>query len=63
MPVNDIILLRKGSSTEWSTTNPVLGSGEPGFDTTNNLLKMGNGISNWASLSGVNIGNSVLIVP
>ena len=46
MPVNDLILLRKGSNSEWNSTNPVLASGEPGFDTTNNILKVGDGISN-----------------
>ena len=58
MAVNDLITLRRGTSTEWSATNPVLASGEPGIDTTNNLLKIGNGTSNWSSLSGVNIGNA-----
>lgn len=58
MPVNNLIQLRKGPSSTWISTNPVLASGEPGYDTTNNLLKIGDGASNWIALSGVNIGNS-----
>lgn len=53
MPVNDLILIRKGSSTEWSTTNPVLASGEPGYDLSNNILKIGNGVSSWNQLGSL----------
>lgn len=59
MAINDLITVRKGTSSQWATANPVLASGEPGFDITNNLLKIGNGSSEWSSLSGVNIGNSL----
>lgn len=50
MPVNTTIQIRKGSESEWSSSNPVLASGEPGFDTTNSLLKIGDGTSSWDSL-------------
>ena len=50
MPVNTTIQIRKGTATQWSSTNPVLGSGEPGFDTTNKILKIGNGSTVWDSL-------------
>lgn len=50
MPVNTTIQIRKGTATQWSSTNPVLGSGEPGFDTTNKILKIGNGSTVWNSL-------------
>ena len=53
MPVNTTITIRKGSSSQWSSTNPVLASGEPAFDTTNNILKIGNGVSNWNSLNSI----------
>jgi len=58
MAVNDLITLRKGTAAQWSNANPILASGEPGFDLTNNILKIGDGTSNWSSLSGANIGNS-----
>lgn len=51
MPVNTAITFRKGSATQWSNTNPVLASGEPGYDLTNNILKIGDGVSAWNSLS------------
>jgi len=47
------IQFRRGSYTQWANSNPVLASGEPGFDTTNNILKVGDGSTQWASLSGV----------
>jgi hypothetical protein len=51
MPVNSIIQLRKGTFSEWETTNPILASGEPGFDLSNSLLKVGDGVNEWNSLS------------
>jgi hypothetical protein len=54
MPVNNSVRLRKGTSTQWSTTNPVLSLGEPGFDSTNNLLKIGDGATSWTSLKNLN---------
>ena len=55
MPANNIIQIRRGTSSEWSN-NPVLGYGEPGFDVTNNILKIGDGVKTWASLSPVGTG-------
>lgn len=55
MPVNTTIKIRKGSDSEWNQANPILDLGEPGFDTTNNILKIGNGSSTWENLSGINI--------
>jgi hypothetical protein len=53
MAVNDLIQFRKGTSSQWNTVNPVLASGEPGYDLTNGVLKIGDGVSNWGSLSGI----------
>lgn len=50
MPINDLITLRKGTFTQWFNTNPVLNSGEPGFDITNNIVKIGDGLNTWTSL-------------
>lgn len=56
------IQVRRGTATQWSNTNPVLASGEPGFDTTNNLLKVGDGTSTWSSLSSnVGVGDAGLL--
>jgi hypothetical protein len=53
MPVNTAITIRKGSSSQWNSTNPVLASGEPGYDLSNNILKIGDGVSDWNSLKNV----------
>lgn len=53
MPVNNLIQLRRGA--DWSN-NPILASGEPGFDISNNLLKIGDGVTPWSGLSPINSG-------
>lgn len=47
------IKLRRGTAAQWSAANPVLALGEPGFDTTNRILKVGDGVTAWASLQSV----------
>ena len=54
MAVNDLITFRKGPASQWISVNPVLASGEPGYDLTNSILKIGDGVSNWVALSGHN---------
>lgn len=41
---------RRGTASQWSAANPVLASGEIGFETDTNKFKMGNGTSTWSSL-------------
>jgi len=53
MPINDLIQLRKGTSSQWTSTNPILASGEPGYDVTGKVLKIGDGVTVWNSLSGI----------
>lgn len=50
---NTRIQFRRGSANEWSSENPILGIGEPGYDTTNNILKIGNGSDFWEDLTGI----------
>lgn len=47
---NYTILFRSDTGENWARYNPVLGKGEPGFDTTSGLVKIGNGVSSWTSL-------------
>jgi hypothetical protein len=49
----DRIQLRRDTSTNWSAANPVLASGEQGFETDTLKLKIGNGVSAWNSLAYV----------
>lgn len=59
MAVNDLITFRKGIASEWISVNPVLASGEPGYDLTNSILKIGDGVSNWVALSGIGSSSSL----
>ena len=44
------IQLRRDTSTNWSTVNPVLKSGEPGYETNTGKLKFGDGVTAWNGL-------------
>lgn len=45
------IQLRRDTSTNWAATNPILASGEIGYDTTTGAIKFGDGATAWSSLS------------
>ena len=44
MPRDNLIQVRNGSFSEWLSVNPVLSSGEFGYDYTSNILKIGAGV-------------------
>jgi len=46
--------LRRATAAEWAATSQILVDGEPGFDTTNNILKIGNAGKTWAQLKSAN---------
>lgn len=45
------IKLRRDTYTNWFNANPVLALGEPAYDTSNNKLKIGDGTSDWRTIS------------
>lgn len=45
-----IFQIKRGSSAEWESVNPILKEGEPGYDTTTKQLKIGDGVSTWKDL-------------
>lgn len=45
------IQLRRDTESNWSTINPILYKGEPGFETDTGKLKFGDGTSYWNDLS------------
>lgn len=45
-----VIKLRRDPAAEWTSHNPVLSAGEPGFETDTGLLKVGDGVNNWNDL-------------
>jgi trimeric autotransporter adhesin len=64
MPVNTGIYLRRGTTSEWTSVNPVLGAGEIGveYNASNVVVgfKIGNGSTAWNSLSYPPVGTSAL---
>lgn len=44
------IQLRRGTTAQWAGANPVLASGEPGWDAELRVLKIGNGTDPWSAL-------------
>jgi hypothetical protein len=44
------IQIRRGTTSQWSTTNPILAAGELGLDTDLKATKIGNGTTAWNSL-------------
>lgn len=51
MGANNVIQMRRGTTTQWTTANPILAAGEIGFDTTVNRTKVGDGTSTWSALT------------
>lgn len=45
-----LIQLRRGTTSDWGTVNPVLATGEIGINTTTRQFKMGDGITAWTDL-------------
>lgn len=43
--------LRRDTAARWSSANPVLADGEPGWDSTNKSFKVGDGVTAWNSLA------------
>lgn len=51
--------LRRATALEWANTTRVLLDGEPGYDTTNNILKIGRNNTPWANLVALNTSGGV----
>lgn len=54
---------RRGTAEQWLEINPILASGEIGFETDTNKFKVGNGVAAWAALpyflNSTDIGGSL----
>ena len=50
IPVNQRVQLRRDTSVNWTSGNPVLKSGEIGYETDTGKLKIGDNATFWASL-------------
>lgn len=58
MPMKDLIQYRRGSADAWTGVNPVLYSGEIGYDTTNNEIRVGDGVTPWSGLGPIGTGTA-----
>lgn len=45
------IKLRRDTAANWTSANPVLDLGEPGYETNTQKLKIGNGVDDWVNLA------------
>jgi hypothetical protein len=45
------IQLRRGTASQWSTSNPILAQGEMGLETDTGRFKVGDGINGWNALA------------
>lgn len=52
--VNVQIKCRSDVASNWTSVNPVLGKGEPGYETDTKLLKIGDGSTPWNDLDYIN---------
>lgn len=53
------IQIRRDSFLNWQSVNPILANGEFSYDTTNKILKIGDGSTRWADLEGFPAGFDV----
>jgi hypothetical protein len=61
MPAQTVIKVRRDTAANWISTDPTLASGEIGFETDTNQLKIGNGSLAWTALDYTSGGASVEI--
>lgn len=43
--------LRRDTAANWTSSNPTLASGQPGFETDTGKIKIGDGATAWVSLA------------
>lgn len=59
MAVVTQIQVRRGTASQWTSTNPTLSAGEWGYETDTGLAKIGNGSTAWTSLDYFGGSNTV----
>lgn len=60
MPRETEISIRRGSAAEWASSNPILESGEPGFESDTVRFKIGDGETAWNSLRYIGFDGGVV---
>jgi hypothetical protein len=51
---------KRGTASNWTSSNPILLAGEIGFETDTNKIKVGDGTNHWNDLSYVAINDELL---
>jgi hypothetical protein len=46
----DLIQVRRDAAADWTSNDPTLAAGEPGFESDTNKVKIGDGATAWTSL-------------
>jgi hypothetical protein len=54
------IQMRRGTAAQWTSANPVLLSGEQGFETDTKKTKIGDGVTPWNSLGYAFVSNDLV---
>jgi putative NADH-flavin reductase len=49
------ILLRRDNSLNWTYNDPVLMTGEPGYETDTNKFKVGDGQTPWSEIGRAHV--------
>lgn len=61
MPIQ--IQYRRGTAAQWTSANPTLALGEPGYETDTGKFKVGTGSTAWNSLNyGSNVDDDQLVI-
>lgn len=55
MPRLNTIQIRRGTTAEWVATDSVLLAGEPAYDSTGKIIKIGDGVTTFCNLEGYGI--------
>lgn len=58
MPRDKLIQPRRGEAAEWTAANPVLDEAEFGYETDTKKMKMGDGVSDWGTLTYISTWGS-----
>lgn len=53
--------LRRAPTSLWTTVNPTLAKGEPGYDETLGILKIGDGVKPWTELPSITASMEALV--
>jgi hypothetical protein len=63
LPTTPIIRWRRGTPERWFEMNPVLRSGEPGYEMGTGRFKVGDGVTEWEDLPYFVPGTTVISDP